>query len=398
MRSNLLLLVLGVAIGLAALEGGARFLMARAPVITTGEQGVYTLPDPVLGWRNRPGATVRYQRRDYRTEVTINALGFRDVERPLAKPPGVTRVLALGDSFLEAYTVEIEESITRRAEAVGRAAGCAVEVVNAGVHGYSTDQEALWFVREAEPFKPDVVAVFVYYNDILNNIRERYWGSPKPVVDVVDGELVPMNLPLPEARKAAEPGGVRARPRSEVQGSALKALIAERMIMGAPDLYNRMAAIGFWERWEPEAVPDELRVYKSRPRLKELDQAWERTAAILGVLADTIRARGGSPVLVHVPAQFEISERDWRLTAIRYGIDPAAWERNLVSRRLEDLASRGGWSFLDLTPALLSAAGVLGEELYLRYDGHWNPRGHDAAARAFTEFLRKGKLLSCAGA
>ena len=115
MRSNLLLLVLGVAIGLAALEGGARFLMARAPVITTGEQSVYTLPDPVLGWRNRPGATVRYQRRDYRTEVTINALGFRDVERPLAKPPGVTRVLALGDSFLEAYTVEIEESITRRA-------------------------------------------------------------------------------------------------------------------------------------------------------------------------------------------------------------------------------------------------------------------------------------------
>lgn len=394
---NLVLLAASVAVGLVALEGGARLLMARAPVITTGEQSVYTLEDPVLGWRNRPGATVRYQRRDYQTEVTINAFGFRDVERPLAKAPGVTRVLALGDSFLEAYTVEIEESITRRAEAIGRAAGCPVEVVNAGVHGYSTDQEALWFVREAEPFKPDIVAVFVYYNDILNNLRDRYWGSPKPVVDVVDGELVPINLPLPEAQRAAEPAGVRLRPRTQVQGSALKALVAERMIMGAPDFYNRMAAVGIWERWEPETVPDELRVYKSRPRLVELDQAWERTELILGALANTIRARGGSPVLVHVPAQFEISERDWKLTTTRFGIDPAAWDRRQVSRRLEALASSGGWAFLDLTPALLRAAGVLGEELYLRYDGHWNRRGHDAAARAFAEFLRDRKLLSCTG-
>lgn len=394
---NLLLLALSLLVGLGALEAGARYLIARRPLITTGEQGVYTQADPVLGWRNRAGASVRYQRRDYQTDVTINSLGFRDVERLVAKGAGVTRVLAMGDSFLEAYTVPLEESVTRRAEAIGRAAGCEVEVVNAGVHGYSTDQQALWFVREAEPFKAEVVAVFVYYNDILNNIRVRYWGSPKPVVEVVKGEIIPINLPLPEPQRSLEPAGVRGRPRAPIEGSALKALIAERMIMGAPDFYNRMAGAGFWDRWEAEAVPDELRVYKSRPRLPELEQAWERTDAILQSLGDTIRARGGSPVLVHVPAQFEISERDWKLTTIRYGIEPGAWDRRLVSRRLAALASSGGWAFLDLTSALLAAAGVLGEELYLPYDGHWNRRGHETAARAFADFLREGNLLSCGG-
>ena len=132
---NLLLSGLSGLVGLGALEVGARIVIGQRPVITTGEQGIYSQFDPVLGWRNRPGASVRYSRRDYQTNVAINSLGFRDVERSRAKAPGTTRVLALGDSFIEAYTVELEESVSRRAEVKARAAGCPVEVVNAGVHG-----------------------------------------------------------------------------------------------------------------------------------------------------------------------------------------------------------------------------------------------------------------------
>ncbi len=240
-----------------------------------------------------------------------------------------------------------------------------------------------------------MVLVFAYYNDILHNIRVRYWGSPKPLTEVINGQIVPTNLPLPEPVRAEESGGVRIKTPVRIEGSVLKALVAERILIGAPDLYNRLSRAGLWDPWEPEAVTDELRVYKSRARLPELAQAWERTAAIFKSLGETIRARGATPVLVHIPAQFEISARDWRLTSMRYGIEPEAWDRRLVSRRLGGIASSSGWAFLDLAPALMAASSALGQELYLPYDGHWNPRGHDVAAQAVVTYLRERNLLRC---
>jgi hypothetical protein len=394
---NLLLLFASVLASLGVLEVGARIVIARRPIITSGEQGIYSQFDPVLGWRNRPLTSVRYSRRDYQTNVAINSLGFRDVEHPRTKAPGGTRVLAIGDSFIEAYTVELEESVTRRAEAIGRAQGCPVEVVNAGVHGYSTDQEALWYVREAEPLGADVVLVFAYYNDILNNARVNYWGSPKPLTRVADGQIVPVNLPLPEPARTDESLGVQAKARPAIEGSALRPLLIERIVMGAPRLHDRLARLGLLDPIVAEAIPDELRAYKARGQLAEFDEAWEISRALFGALGASIRARHAHPVLVYIPARFEIGERDWDLTTLRYGIDPAAWDRRLVSKRLREIASAGDWAFLDLTPALRAAKGLLGGEPYLPYDGHWNPLGHDAAARAVVSYLRDTKLIPCGG-
>ncbi len=394
---NLLLFFASVLASLGVLEVGARIVIARRPIITSGEQGIYSQFDPVLGWRNRPLTSVRYSRRDYQTNVAINSLGFRDVEHPKMKAPGVTRVLAIGDSFIEAYTVELEESVTRRAELIGRAHGCPVEVVNAGVHGYSTDQEALWYVREAEPLAADVVLVFAYYNDILNNIRGNYWGSPKPLTRVVDGQIVPVNLPLPRPSRPAESFGVQAKARPAIQGSALGQLLVERIVVGAPRLHGWLARAGFLEPIVAEPIPDELRAYKARGQLAEFNEAWENTRAIFAVLGESIRARHAQPVLVYIPARFEITERDWDLTTQLYGIDEKAWDRARVRTRFKEIAAPAGWGFLDLTPPLQAATSVLGGAIYLPYDGHWNPLGHDAAARAVVSYLRDTKLIPCAG-
>jgi hypothetical protein len=382
--------------GLGALEVGARIVIARRPVVTLGEQTVYSEFDPVLGWRNRPGVSVTYRRREYQTKVTVNSLGFRDVEHPREKVPGVTRVLAMGDSFIEGFTVELEESMTRRAEAIGLGQGCPVEVVNAGVHGYSTDQEALWFAREAEALHPDVVLVFVYYNDILNNTRVNYWGLPKPLTRVIDGQIVPVNLPLPRSAPPAEAPREQPKAPSSFKDSALKSLVVERIIMGAPGLHRFLTQAGLLEPQPADDIPDELRAYKTRGPLVEFDEAWKSTREILVALGDIIRARHARPVLVHVPARFEISERDWSLTTSRYGIDPKVWDRTLVRRRLEEIASTSNWAFLDLTEALRARTGALLGEPYFQYDGHWNARGHDAAASAVVAFLRQRNLLPCA--
>jgi len=390
---NILLGLLSCILGLGVLEAGARRALSARPPGKSGEQAAYTLFDPVLGWRNKPGASVVYNRREYRTTVEINALGFRDIERTGTPPADRPRVLVLGDSFIEAYGVERDEGLTRRLESIAAEAGCAVDVVNAGVHGYSTDQEALWYLREAEPLGADIVVIAPYYNDLLHNVRERYSGSIKPLVEVREGVLVPVNTPLPEPPSRA-PVSAPPAPRA-IQGSALKALVVERLLMGAPQWYARLAGFGLVEPYEPDAAPDEIRVYRGRGRNPEIERAWARTAEILGSLANTIRARQARPVMVHVPARFEVSDRAFDLTLLRYGFARDAWDTSRVRTRLSEIAASTGFSFLDLTPALRASASLTKGEPYFPVDGHWNRRGHDAAARSLFSFLRDRSLLAC---
>ena len=45
-----------------------------------------------------------------------------------------------------------------------------VEVINAGVSGFGTDQELLWLREEGVKYAPDLVLLAVYpHNDFMNN-------------------------------------------------------------------------------------------------------------------------------------------------------------------------------------------------------------------------------------
>ena len=74
-----------------------------------GSIALYTEYDPVLGWRKRPGAAATFRRREYTAEVKINEQGLRDRPRTY-EASGSFRILALGDSFVEAYSVPVESS------------------------------------------------------------------------------------------------------------------------------------------------------------------------------------------------------------------------------------------------------------------------------------------------
>jgi len=92
--------------------------------------------------------------------------------------------------------------------------------------------------------------------------------------------------------------------------------------------------------------------------------------------------------VVYVPSRMEVSDRDWELTRLSYSMEEGVWDRSLVARRVQEIGRLAGFPVLDLTPALRQASGGLAAEPYLLYDGHWNARGHRAAAEAVAAFLR----------
>src|SRR5688500_7227608 len=98
------LALVSIVLVLAVLEGVARLAeRARGGGKEQDEASRYVEHDPRLGWRKRPGARARYDRREYSTEIAVNSKGLRDPERDYASAPGTFRVLALGDSFVEGY-------------------------------------------------------------------------------------------------------------------------------------------------------------------------------------------------------------------------------------------------------------------------------------------------------
>lgn len=138
--------------------------------------------DPELHYVHRPGA-VRTLTSAGRPEdlIRINALGFHDDEFPRDKPAGELRGLMLGDSVTMGYGVTHEETFSKQleellAERDGKSS--THQIINAGVHGYSTFQERVTLERNLD-LKPDFVAVGFCMNDVTEPfvVNTEYGGT-----------------------------------------------------------------------------------------------------------------------------------------------------------------------------------------------------------------------------
>jgi lysophospholipase L1-like esterase len=391
----LLLVLASTLLTLLLLEGAVRFLRrAEGGGKEEAEIGRYHEYDPILGWSKKPGARVVYRRREYTVEVAINRLGLRDPERGYETPPGTTRVLALGDSFIEGYTVPLARTVTQVLESSLAAAGCAAQVINGGTAGYSNDQELLFYETEGQRYAPRVVVLFFYYNDVVYNDRQDYFGAPKPEFQMGEGPLCIHRVPVrrPTSPIAGEP----AAETPAAGGSALVEWVRERLWYGAPDAYDFIARRGLWPPMPRMDTRLELRVYERR-RVEPVEHAWDKTAAILAELDAQARARSARLLIAYVPSRLEIDERTWRLTRRLYGWDEAGWDRGRVAQRLKEAAAPADIPVLDLTEALRRANDAGGRRPYFTYDGHWSPTGHRVAAEEVQRFLSKqGWLEGCA--
>ena len=106
---------LGKAAGALALLVGSlvvSLLIAEVIVrIAIPYEEVFLANHPVLGFAHPPGRSGNWMReRTSPLRVTINSKGLRDREFDYPKPPGVKRILMMGDSMVEGFQVELEEN------------------------------------------------------------------------------------------------------------------------------------------------------------------------------------------------------------------------------------------------------------------------------------------------
>ena len=105
-------------------------------------------------------------RTDRRERRPINARGYRDLERAIPRPPGVRRVVCLGDSFTWGVRVLFDDAWPQRLERLlARDRGEVWEAVNLGEPGFNSVQEAARLASQGFAYEPDVVVVGYVLND-----------------------------------------------------------------------------------------------------------------------------------------------------------------------------------------------------------------------------------------
>jgi hypothetical protein len=162
-RAEILLLAGSVAVFAAAGEATVRLLGLGAP-------------------RPTGYAPVDTRRRAMQPK---NSRGYRDRERALPKPPGVRRVVSLGDSFAWGASVEFEDAYPQRLErGLARRRRETWEVVNLALPGMNTVDQAAQLADEGLAYGPDVVLVGYVLNDSEDSQaaearRAVEWSQPK---------------------------------------------------------------------------------------------------------------------------------------------------------------------------------------------------------------------------
>ena len=127
--------------------------------------------NPILGFElkenyrhDQPDLIQNYER--------TNAHGQRDKERATEKPPGVRRILLLGDSVVEGYRLRHDETISHQLEELFQDEN--TEVLNFGVSAYCTRAEVELLEVKGLKFNPDVVVLVFVENDFDNFNREAF--------------------------------------------------------------------------------------------------------------------------------------------------------------------------------------------------------------------------------
>ncbi len=108
-----------------------------------------------------------YLKPDGRVTYRINELGFRGGSLAVEKPAGALRVVCLGDSMTFGEGVRESDTYPSVLEKLLKSArpGRTVQVINAGVQGYGTREEAALFFARCEKLRPDIVTLGFFLND-----------------------------------------------------------------------------------------------------------------------------------------------------------------------------------------------------------------------------------------
>jgi lysophospholipase L1-like esterase len=303
---------------------------------------------------------------------TTNSVGFRGTrEYASPKPRDIRRVLVLGDSFTfgfgvndaQTYSAVLEELLNSACE------GYRVQVINAGVSGFSTSQELILLERDGPALQPDAVVVGFFINDPQDNIDKS--------VHSIDGDSL-----VRDGGAASAYSGVSRVKR------VVNAIPGYEWLARNSMLVNALRRVYFASRAQsPSEHPPRWGMdYASDTPVDSsaVKTQWRLTELLYARIRDQADAMRSALVVALLPDDS---------TALRYAAGRSQAAESFA--RMRGVCGRVGLLCVDVGTSI----GALGDvtqiaRLYLVGEGHFSAEGHRLTALTLAPAL--ANVLGCA--
>jgi len=137
----------------------------------------YVIDAPYGVLMNQPNIDIWHITKEYKINMRTNSKGIRtDREFDYEKPPGMKRIVALGDSYTLGYGVNLEDLFLTRLENKLNEQGFSVEIINLGVADFSNAEELVTLENEGLKYGPDMIMLAYYQNDVNDNVASGLYS------------------------------------------------------------------------------------------------------------------------------------------------------------------------------------------------------------------------------
>lgn len=364
----------------------------------------FRIPHPILGWVLQPNTTYLYEIPEGTVSVTYNSKGWRDLERDFEKPNGVFRILVLGDSFMEANSVKLDDSFHRQVEEIARASGKNVEVLNMGVAGYGTLQEYLVYQEIGHLYNPDLVLVgFFDGNDLINNslelasilTDEGQVANARPFLELDESTqwtITPVDFEAAQRIYAKNKALLEAKRNNFTEKLVLLQLLRAGIArIPIPENLKSQESQGVpFDKSRYELALMGVNYCDEHP---EFTRAWDATRRIFARFKEEVETHGGKLIVFTVPAMEEVSLEYMKdvIADVTYP-DKLCLEEAPGHARLSHILTEIEIEQIPLLPDFRRVMRDDGINLY-QSDLHWNSNGHALAAESVvSELVRRGFL------
>jgi len=336
------LLIISIATALLLAETALR-IIGRKPLYVNPERPTFWKYDALLGWAHQSGQQGVFEKPQFRIHVRINQKGLRDREHSYKRRDNMKRILVLGDSFAWGFGVE---ETNRLSELLEKSLG--VEVINAGVSGYSTDQELLWFRSEGIKYDTDLIILVFCSNDERDNHLQRvYHVYNKPRFTIEENNLTLKGVPVPKV-------SLHQRLAHFLRQHSAFFYLFERKLYASLHVDKNKAQT----------------TKSSGSSINSSRKSLELTIALLNEMRYIAEING---------AQFML-------------VASSNWEsRETYGSFIDALRANGFWMIEDVESL---QRGFDPTAMTIPDDGHWNNAGHEFVANTIKEYIENNQLLS----
>ncbi|MDP2923735.1 MAG: GDSL-type esterase/lipase family protein [Candidatus Omnitrophota bacterium] len=344
-----------------------------------GYQPVYYYPkdlfiyDADLGYRLSPLFKANNNLGEFQFDININSAGLRDIEYN-QQQKNMLSVLGLGDSFTFGTGVNYEDTYLHQLEEIIKASRVVCRVINAGVPGYGTKHELLFYRKYGLQYKSGIVLVgFNITNDPNDNLRD-YSVKNGFIIEKKTGNNEP---------SASKFYILKSFLRTH---SRLYSFIINRL-KNNPKIQELLIRFNI----SINVFPIELQFYKkTSPSI--LKNEYQTAEIILKQLKKTCLENNAKLIIIGIPSQSQVYPDLWQKVKKLYGLKGEDYDLDLPNKIFSKVCYDNQIAFVDLLPLFRQYA-QQGKKLYYKIDGHWNKEGHKAAAQIIYLFFKKHKYL-----